>query len=137
VELEVTEGFIMYEAEHAISQLKKLGDLGLTLAIDDFGTGYSSLNYLKQLPIHKLKIDQSFVRDIPHDPNDVAISTAVVALGKSLGLTVIAEGVESKEQARILQEMGCEEVQGYLYSKPVTPEELEKLLTGPGITPGS
>jgi diguanylate cyclase (GGDEF)-like protein/PAS domain S-box-containing protein len=137
VELEVTEGFIMREAEHAIKQLKKLGDLGITLAIDDFGTGYSSLNYLKQLPIHKLKIDQSFVRDIPDDPNDVAISTAVVAMGKSLGLTVIAEGVENEDQERFLREMGCEEVQGYRYSRPVTPEELEQLLTGAGIVPVS
>ncbi len=125
LELEVTEGAVMENTEHAVQQLRALGDLGLQLSIDDFGTGYSSMSYLKLLPIHKLKIDQSFVHDIPFDRNDMAISEAIIALGHALDLHVIAEGVETERQAEFLRKKGCLEAQGYLYCKPLPAEEIE------------
>jgi len=118
LELEVTESYIMKQADQAIICLKELRQMGITLAIDDFGTGHSSLSYLTQLPIHKLKIDQSFVRDLPEDQQKMTITNTVIVMGKSLGLTVIAEGVETKQQAAFLHDRECHEVQGYLYSKP-------------------
>ncbi|EAR62545.1 bifunctional diguanylate cyclase/phosphodiesterase [Neptuniibacter caesariensis] len=118
--LEVTESFIMKDPQHAINVLSSFKEIGIELAIDDFGTGYSSLSYLKQLPIDKLKIDQSFIRDIPDDPNDMAIAEAVIAMGKALNLEVIAEGVESQIQADFLLDKECTEVQGYLYAHPLT-----------------
>ncbi|MCM8856982.1 MAG: EAL domain-containing protein [Candidatus Thiodiazotropha sp.] len=125
LELEVTEGFIMHNTTHAIQQLEALRVLGVKIVIDDFGTGYSSMSYLKLLPIQKLKIDQSFIRDIPFDTDDMAISEAVIALSKALGLQVIAEGVETEKQVKFLREKGCQEVQGYLFCKPISAQELE------------
>lgn len=131
LELEVTEGFIMEGATDSVEQLKALRDLGIQISIDDFGTGYSSLSYLKQLPIEKLKIDRSFIRDIPQDANDMAIAEAVIALGQALNLRVIAEGVETDAQASFLIRKGCHEAQGYLYSQPLPPQEIGPIFSKP------
>ena len=128
LELEITESQIMTNPEAAIKSLKKLSALNIELAIDDFGTGYSSLSYLKKLPINKLKIDQSFVKGLPHDDEDAGIAKAVIALANSLKLRLIAEGVETEEQKEFLIQNGCDNIQGYFYSKPVPAEEFENLL---------
>jgi diguanylate cyclase (GGDEF)-like protein/PAS domain S-box-containing protein len=119
LELEVTESVIMHDAERVTASLEALKQMGLELAIDDFGTGYSSLSYLKRFPIDRLKIDQSFVRDITSDRDDAAITSAIIALTRNLGLKTIAEGVETREQLEFLRTQGCNEVQGYLLSRPV------------------
>ena len=126
--LEVTEGQIMTHPDEAIKILSQISDLGIELAVDDFGTGYSSLAYLKRLPIDKLKIDQTFVRDLPDDEEDVGITKAVIALAKSLNLGVIAEGVETKEQKDFLIGNECKNIQGYFYSKPIPADELKLVL---------
>lgn len=129
LELEITEDFIIKKTKQAISTLQQLRDLGISLAIDDFGTGYSSLSYLKQLPINKLKIDRSFVKDINYDTNDAALVQAIIAMGKSLNLKLVAEGVENGSHEIFLSAHGCDYAQGYYYSKPVTADKLEALLT--------
>ena len=124
LELEVTEGQVMKRPEEAITKLKHINNLGIAIAIDDFGTGYSSLSYLKRLPINKLKIDQSFVQDIPGDEEDVAIVKAIIALAQSLNLDLLAEGVETNEQKEFLINNGCKNVQGYYFSRPIPAEEI-------------
>jgi EAL domain-containing protein (putative c-di-GMP-specific phosphodiesterase class I) len=124
IEIEITESTLMDAAEQSLTQLRALKSLGVQLSIDDFGTGYSSLNYLNRFPIDKLKIDRSFVHDMLDDPTDLAIVRAIVGLGHTLGLRVVAEGVESVEEAAMLQAAHCDELQGYLIAKPMPAAKL-------------
>lgn len=130
LELELTESLVMENVHAQIETFETLRDLGISLAIDDFGTGYSSMGYLKRLPIDTLKIDRSFVSDLPRDSNDLAIATAIVALGHSLGLAVVAEGIETEAQADALLNLGCDVGQGYLYARPMPALEVEQYLGG-------
>ena len=127
LELEILETYIMRQVEQDVRVLEELQNLGIHLAIDDFGTGQSSLGYLKRLPVERLKIDRSFVMDIPRDADDVAITRAIIALGKSMQLTVVAEGVENEQQAEFLKQLGCDEVQGFYFSPPVDAATFERL----------
>ncbi len=128
LDLELTESYMMENHEEVIELIRKLKEYGITISIDDFGTGYSSLSYLKKLPIDKLKIDKSFVNDIPFDKDDEAITSTIIAMAKSLGLSSIAEGVETQEQFDFLKAEGCDEIQGYMYSKPLDVEDFEKYI---------
>ncbi len=128
LELEVTEGALIRNLDMAILILKSLKEMGIKVSIDDFGTGYSSLSYLQRFPVDTLKIDRSFVADVPNDQNDAAIVKAIIGLGSSLGLTVLAEGVETEQQLDFLREAGCHGVQGYLFSSPLPAEEASRFL---------
>jgi EAL domain-containing protein (putative c-di-GMP-specific phosphodiesterase class I) len=128
IELEVTESVIIEGGGEAQEALHQLAALGVGIAIDDFGTGYSGLAYLKRLPIDTVKIDQSFVRDLTVDPEDAAIVTAIVAMARSLGVDVIAEGVETEEQLEELKRLGCHRAQGYLLARPMTASAAIKFL---------
>jgi diguanylate cyclase (GGDEF)-like protein/PAS domain S-box-containing protein len=128
LELEVTESMVMDDPERAVTALKGLRDMGVRVSIDDFGTGYSSLSYLKRFDIDKLKIDRSFITDIPHDANDMAIAEAVIAMGRSLKLRVVAEGVETEGQLDFLRGKGCHSIQGFFFSPPVGAEAVAPLV---------
>jgi len=128
LEFEVTESMIMHDAQNAIADLQAFRDMGVKLSVDDFGTGYSSLSYLKRFPVDRLKIDQSFVRDITTDADDAAIAQAVITLAHTMNLRVIAEGVETLEQLAFLRSNQCDEIQGYLFGKPMPADEFGKLL---------
>ncbi len=134
LELEITESLMMADLANTTQMLNKLADLGLHISIDDFGTGYSSLSYLKKFPLHTLKIDQSFIRDVLTDTDDAAIVRAIISLAHNLRLRVIAEGVEDKETLAFLQELDCDEIQGYLFSQPLPAAQFEAWLNDRNAT---
>ena len=128
LQLEVTESMVMRNVSRAIKVLDAIQSRGIRLAIDDFGTGYSSMSLMKQFPIDTIKIDRSFVRDLPVDSEDQAIAQAIISMGKALGMTVIAEGVETLEQETFLRSHACDEMQGFLFSKPLPAKQMADLL---------
>jgi len=133
--LEITETTAMQDAETSLIILEKITALGVNISIDDFGTGYSSLLYLKRLPAKELKIDRGFITELAENTDDAAIVSAIVALGKTLNLKTVAEGVETAEQSELLTRIGCHTLQGYLLGKPVPPEELIDQLRENGAVP--
>jgi EAL domain-containing protein (putative c-di-GMP-specific phosphodiesterase class I) len=128
LKLELTESMVVDNVENIIAKMNALKVIGVKFSLDDFGTGFSSLSYLKRLPLDQLKIDQSFVRDALIDSKDAAIIRTIIALGQSLGMDVIAEGVETEAQRHFLAALGCNHYQGYLFSKPLPLKEFEQLL---------
>jgi EAL domain-containing protein (putative c-di-GMP-specific phosphodiesterase class I) len=128
LELELTESLLMSTGGAVNPCLRELNELGVGLAIDDFGTGYSSLGYLKRFRVSKLKVDRSFIRDAATDADDAAITKAIIGLAKSLHLRVVAEGVETEAQFRLLREWGCDQIQGYYLSRPVAAAEMARML---------
>ena len=128
LELELTESVVMQDARKADNILSRLSRVGIKLAIDDFGTGYSSLSYLKRFEVDRLKIDQSFVRDMTNNYDDAEIAHAIINLGHTLGLEIVSEGVETKEQLELLRQQGCDIIQGYFISKPMPADEVPAFL---------
>ena len=128
LQLEVTESMVMRNVTRAAKMLEAIHRRGIRLAIDDFGTGYSSMSLMKRFPIDTLKIDRSFVIDLPSDFEDQAITQAIISMGKALGMTIIAEGVETVEQEAFLRSHACDEMQGFLFSKPLPAREMANLL---------
>jgi len=129
LELEITESLLMQHTPDTMDLLEELNEIGVRLVLDDFGTGYSSLSYLKRLPVHALKVDQSFVRGVTTNAHDAAIATAIIVLAHNLGLTVVAEGVETREQMEFLRDRGCDELQGFLFGTPFAPADAARALT--------
>lgn len=132
LQIELTEGLLMQDAKHHLAMLEQIRALGVQISVDDFGTGYSSLAYLKRFPVDQLKIDRSFVNDLPGDENDAAIVRAIVTLGHQLGLRVVAEGVETEAQHQFLRSIDCDEMQGYLFGQPMSADEFGQALAAPG-----
>jgi EAL domain-containing protein (putative c-di-GMP-specific phosphodiesterase class I) len=130
LDLELTESLLMEDIDMNITKLTAIREMGVQIAVDDFGTGYSSLAYIAKLPIHALKIDQSFIMNMMGSPNDMAIVSTIISLAHSLGLRVVAEGVETEEQAHFLRLLRCDESQGYLFSRPVPADQIEAMLVG-------
>jgi EAL domain-containing protein (putative c-di-GMP-specific phosphodiesterase class I) len=128
LELEITESAILKDDAATLATLRKLGDLGVAIALDDFGTGYSSLSYLRRFPFDRVKIDRSFIAEITTSPSARALTTAIIAMAHSLGLQVVAEGVETEAQAEHLTSRSCDELQGFLFSLPVTAEEFVRFM---------
>ena len=128
LELELTESLLMQDVDQAVTTMRELQAIGVQLSIDDFGTGYSSLSALKSFPVARLKIDQSFVRDLPYDVNERNIATAVISLGQKLNMKVIAEGVETDAQLAFLTDNNCDEIQGYHFSRPVESDAITSML---------
>jgi EAL domain-containing protein (putative c-di-GMP-specific phosphodiesterase class I) len=126
--LEITESVLMGDVEGSIQTLHEIKDLGLSLSIDDFGTGYSSLSYLKQFPVEELKIDRSFIMDLPESRDDKAIVRAIIALADGLDLDLVAEGVETEQQLKFLNDNGCGTIQGYYYSKPLPADQFKEFV---------
>ena len=129
LDLEVTETAIMRDDDASLASLRSLDELGVSLVLDDFGTGYSSLSHLRRFPFTRLKIDRSFVKEIPAQRDDVALTEAIISLAHSLHMKVVAEGVETEDQADLLRAQQCDEFQGYLFGRPVQPDEFTRFLT--------
>jgi len=129
LDIEITESVLMDDIEHNVRALQEIRNMGIGVALDDFGTGYSSLNYVARLPASTLKLDQSFVADLPVSPEKLAIVSAVVTLGHALGMKIVAEGVETEEQAGLLRRLKCDELQGYLFSRPLPLGQLEAMFS--------